>query len=119
MCSHYLPCFIHQTNTAILFCYYLCVRITREFTTKEIVMHNSFFNVDSLFLPTLSTKAGEYASIDTLTESFVNNLQTNFPSTVSTVFRLVKFIKSNLKPILKKTCDTLVITLCHLVRFIV
>ncbi|XP_071785955.1 cytoplasmic tRNA 2-thiolation protein 2-like [Asterias amurensis] len=63
------------------------VRPMREFTTKEIVMHNSFFDVDSIFLPTLSTKAGEYASIDTLTESFVNNLQTNFPSTVSTVFR--------------------------------
>ncbi|XP_022084114.1 cytoplasmic tRNA 2-thiolation protein 2-like [Acanthaster planci] len=63
------------------------LRPMREFTSKEIAVYNALFNVDSLFQPTLSTMAGEYASIDTLTETFVNDLQTNFPSTVSTVFR--------------------------------
>ncbi|XP_038068458.1 cytoplasmic tRNA 2-thiolation protein 2-like isoform X2 [Patiria miniata] len=63
------------------------LRPMREFTTKEIVMYNALFNVDSLFQPTLATMAGDYASIDTLTETFINELQTNFPSTVSTVFR--------------------------------
>ncbi|XP_033101545.1 cytoplasmic tRNA 2-thiolation protein 2-A-like [Anneissia japonica] len=63
------------------------IRPLKEFTKKEIVLYNNFHNVQSMFVPSLTTKAGSEASINLLTEEFVNGLQADFPSTVSTICR--------------------------------
>ncbi|XP_066273775.1 cytoplasmic tRNA 2-thiolation protein 2-like [Branchiostoma lanceolatum] len=63
------------------------VRPMRDFIAKEISMYNTICQLESVFLPTLSTRAAEKASIGHLTEAFISGLQVNFPSTVSTVFR--------------------------------
>ncbi|XP_035667232.1 cytoplasmic tRNA 2-thiolation protein 2-like [Branchiostoma floridae] len=63
------------------------VRPMRDFIAKEISMYNTICQVESAFLPTLTTRVAEKASIGHLTEAFISGLQVNFPSTVSTVFR--------------------------------
>ncbi|XP_078689420.1 cytoplasmic tRNA 2-thiolation protein 2-like [Branchiostoma floridae x Branchiostoma belcheri] len=63
------------------------VRPMRDFIAKEISMYNTICQVESVFLPMLTTKVAEKASIGHLTEAFISGLQVNFPSTVSTVFR--------------------------------
>ncbi|XP_069757341.1 cytoplasmic tRNA 2-thiolation protein 2 isoform X3 [Narcine bancroftii] len=63
------------------------VRPMREYSSKEIAFYNKLFDVPNVFTPALDTKASDKASIHRLTESFVNKLQTDFPSTVSTVYR--------------------------------
>ncbi|XP_051884062.1 cytoplasmic tRNA 2-thiolation protein 2 [Pristis pectinata] len=65
----------------------MIVRPMREYSSKEIAFYNKLFNVPNVFTPALDTKASDKASIHRLTESFVNKLQTDFPSTVSTVYR--------------------------------
>uniref|UniRef100_A0A8C5E2M1 Cytoplasmic tRNA 2-thiolation protein 2 n=1 Tax=Gouania willdenowi TaxID=441366 RepID=A0A8C5E2M1_GOUWI len=65
----------------------ITVRPMRDYTAKEIAFYNHLFNVSSVATPTLDTKAGDKASIQRLTESFVTKLQVNFPSTVSTIYR--------------------------------
>ncbi|KAK5604780.1 hypothetical protein CRENBAI_010895 [Crenichthys baileyi] len=45
------------------------------------------FKVPSVVIPSLDTKTPDKASIQRLTESFVTNLQADFPSTVSTIYR--------------------------------
>ncbi|XP_071957375.1 cytoplasmic tRNA 2-thiolation protein 2-A-like isoform X2 [Antedon mediterranea] len=63
------------------------VRPLKEFTKKEIVLYNKFHDVKSTFIPSLTTKVGSGASINLLTEEFVNALQEGFPSTISTICR--------------------------------
>nr|XP_057933085.1 cytoplasmic tRNA 2-thiolation protein 2 [Doryrhamphus excisus]XP_057933086.1 cytoplasmic tRNA 2-thiolation protein 2 [Doryrhamphus excisus] len=63
------------------------VRPMRDHTAKEIAYHNRLFHVQCVFTPNLHTKAKAKSSIQHLTESFVNNLQVDFPSTVSTIYR--------------------------------
>uniref|UniRef100_UPI00398E4008 cytoplasmic tRNA 2-thiolation protein 2 isoform X2 n=1 Tax=Pristiophorus japonicus TaxID=55135 RepID=UPI00398E4008 len=65
----------------------MIVRPMREYSSKEIAFYNKLFDVPNIFTPALDTKASDKASIHRLTESFVNKLQTDFPSTVSTVYR--------------------------------
>ncbi|XP_078066817.1 cytoplasmic tRNA 2-thiolation protein 2 isoform X2 [Mustelus asterias] len=65
----------------------MIVRPMREYSSKEIAFYNTLFDVPNIFTPALDTKATDKASIHRLTESFVNKLQTDFPSTVSTVYR--------------------------------
>ncbi|XP_041048696.1 cytoplasmic tRNA 2-thiolation protein 2 isoform X2 [Carcharodon carcharias] len=65
----------------------MIVRPMREYSSKEIAFYNKLFDVPNIFTPALDTKANDKASIHRLTESFVNKLQTDFPSTVSTVYR--------------------------------
>ncbi|XP_038662369.1 cytoplasmic tRNA 2-thiolation protein 2 isoform X1 [Scyliorhinus canicula] len=65
----------------------MIVRPMREYSSKEIAFYNKLFDVPNIFTPALDTKATDKASIHRLTESFVNKLQTDFPSTVSTVYR--------------------------------
>lgn len=62
------------------------VRPMREYSLKEISFYNRFFNVPSVFVPAMDTKASN-SSIQLLSESFITKLQTDFPSTVSTVYR--------------------------------
>lgn len=65
----------------------IIVRPMREYSSKEIAFYNKLFDVPNVFTPALDTKASDKASIHRLTESFVNKLQADFPSTVSTVYR--------------------------------
>uniref|UniRef100_A0A8C7XTB2 Cytoplasmic tRNA 2-thiolation protein 2 n=1 Tax=Oryzias sinensis TaxID=183150 RepID=A0A8C7XTB2_9TELE len=63
------------------------VRPMREFSAKEIAVHNHMFRVPTVVIPSLETKTLEKASIQRLSESFVSRLQQDFPSTVSTIYR--------------------------------
>ncbi|XP_069822146.1 cytoplasmic tRNA 2-thiolation protein 2 isoform X2 [Dendropsophus ebraccatus] len=63
------------------------VRPMREYSLKEISFYNRLFNVQSVFIPTMETKAPENSSIQHLSESFITKLQEDFPSTVSTMYR--------------------------------
>ncbi|XP_034041342.1 cytoplasmic tRNA 2-thiolation protein 2 [Thalassophryne amazonica] len=63
------------------------VRPMRDYSAKEISYYNHLFKVLSVFVPGLDTKAADKASIQRLTENFLMNLQLDFPSTVSTIYR--------------------------------
>ncbi|XP_016147690.1 LOW QUALITY PROTEIN: cytoplasmic tRNA 2-thiolation protein 2-like [Sinocyclocheilus grahami] len=63
------------------------VRPMRDYSFKEITYYSRMFNVPSVFISGLDTKTHDKASIQRLTESFVTNLQADFPSTVSTIYR--------------------------------
>lgn len=65
----------------------IAVRPMRDYSAKEIAYYNYLFNVPSVFIPGLDFKASDKDSIQRLTESFVTKLQTEFPSTVSTIYR--------------------------------
>ncbi|XP_067256340.1 cytoplasmic tRNA 2-thiolation protein 2 isoform X1 [Chanodichthys erythropterus] len=63
------------------------VRPMRDYSSKEIAAYSRMFHVPSVFISGLDTKTHDKASIQRLTESFVTNLQADFPSTVSTIYR--------------------------------
>lgn len=65
----------------------VAVRPMRDYTAKEIAFYNHLFSVPSVFIPGLDFKTSDKDSIQRLTESFVTKLQTEFPSTVSTIYR--------------------------------
>ncbi|KAM9726438.1 cytoplasmic tRNA 2-thiolation protein 2 isoform 2-T2 [Menidia menidia] len=65
----------------------VCVRPMREYSAKEIAFYTHLFRVPTVMVPDLDTQVSEKASIQRLTESFVTKLQTDFPSTVSTIYR--------------------------------
>ncbi|XP_037126856.1 cytoplasmic tRNA 2-thiolation protein 2-like [Syngnathus acus] len=69
----------------------------RDYSAKEIAYYNHIFRVPSVFTPNLHTKSGEKASIQRLTESFVNKLQVDFPSTVSTIYRTGEKLQTTCK----------------------
>lgn len=63
------------------------IRPMREFFSKEVAAFSHQCRLQPVFIPRVSTKASRLASINTLTEDFVNGLQSSFPSTVSTVLK--------------------------------
>ncbi|XP_006888917.1 PREDICTED: cytoplasmic tRNA 2-thiolation protein 2 [Elephantulus edwardii] len=63
------------------------VRPMRDHTLKEVAFYNRLFSVPTVLTPAVDTKAPEKASVHRLMEAFVLRLQTQFPSTVSTVYR--------------------------------
>ncbi|XP_062997361.1 cytoplasmic tRNA 2-thiolation protein 2 [Elgaria multicarinata webbii] len=65
----------------------LFLRPMREYPAKEIAFYNHLFGVPTVFTPALDTKAPGRASIHHLIESFLCQLQSEFPSTISTVYR--------------------------------
>ncbi|KAK9392635.1 cytoplasmic tRNA 2-thiolation protein 2 [Crotalus adamanteus] len=65
----------------------LILRPMREYPAKEIAFYNYLFGVPTVFTPGLDTKASDRASIHLLMESFLCKLQSEFPSTISTVYR--------------------------------
>ncbi|XP_048371161.1 cytoplasmic tRNA 2-thiolation protein 2 isoform X2 [Sphaerodactylus townsendi] len=65
----------------------LVLRPMREYSAKEIAFYNRLFRVPAVFTPSLDTKAPDRASIHRLIESFLYKLQSEFPSTISTVYR--------------------------------
>ncbi|XP_061863079.1 LOW QUALITY PROTEIN: cytoplasmic tRNA 2-thiolation protein 2 [Colius striatus] len=65
----------------------LLVRPMREYTAKEIAFYNHFFHVPTVTVPPLTTKRREKLSIHRLVERFILELQEDFPSTISTIYR--------------------------------
>lgn len=65
----------------------IAVRPMRDYSAKEIAYYNHLFHVPSVFIPGLDFKTSDKDSIQRLTESFVTKLQSDFPSTVSTIYR--------------------------------
>ncbi|PNF40658.1 hypothetical protein B7P43_G05899 [Cryptotermes secundus] len=65
----------------------MLLRPMRDFMKKEVVFYNIFNKLESVFIPSLGTKANAHVSIQKLTETFVTDLQEDFPATVSTIFR--------------------------------
>ncbi|XP_061196246.1 cytoplasmic tRNA 2-thiolation protein 2-like [Saccostrea echinata] len=63
------------------------VRPIRDFSSKEVTMYNILNNVPTVFIPTITTKAPDSASIEHLTEKFVTGLQADYPSTTSNIMR--------------------------------
>ncbi|GAB6024169.1 Cytoplasmic tRNA 2-thiolation protein 2, variant 2 [Chamberlinius hualienensis] len=61
------------------------IRPLREISAKEITFCVNFLNLETVFIPSLSTMQGK--SIQSLTEKFVLGLQEYFPATVTTIFR--------------------------------
>uniref|UniRef100_A0A3P9B8Q7 Cytoplasmic tRNA 2-thiolation protein 2 n=1 Tax=Maylandia zebra TaxID=106582 RepID=A0A3P9B8Q7_9CICH len=66
----------------------ILVRPMRDYSAKEVAYYNHLFTVPYVVIPSVDTKTVDKASIQRLTESFVTKLQTDFPSTVSTIYRL-------------------------------
>ncbi|CAN0370100.1 cytoplasmic tRNA 2-thiolation protein 2 [Lampetra fluviatilis] len=65
----------------------LFLRPMRELSAKEVALYVHAFGVLTAWRPALGTRAGSQASITSLTEAFVTELQAEFPSTVSTIYR--------------------------------
>lgn len=74
------------------------VRPMRDYSSKEIAFYSRMFNVPSVFISGLDTKTQDKASIQRLTESFVTNLQSDFPSTVSTIYRTSEKLHTVIPP---------------------
>eukprot|EP00057_Strongylocentrotus_purpuratus_P014350 XP_011668824.1 PREDICTED: cytoplasmic tRNA 2-thiolation protein 2 [Strongylocentrotus purpuratus] len=51
------------------------VRPLREFPSREVSLYNHLMGVESVCIPTLTTKASQYASINKLTDDFIHGLQ--------------------------------------------
>ncbi|GBN34888.1 Cytoplasmic tRNA 2-thiolation protein 2 [Araneus ventricosus] len=62
-------------------------RPLREFLNKEVALYLHLHNCSYTVLPDLLTKTDTKSSIQRLTESFITNLQEDFPATVFTIFR--------------------------------
>lgn len=62
------------------------IRPMREFAAKEIAYYNHCNDVVTTPTPSLSFASPINGSIDRLTEQFIAGLQSEFPSTVSTIF---------------------------------
>ncbi|GIY52837.1 cytoplasmic tRNA 2-thiolation protein 2 [Caerostris extrusa] len=74
-------------------------RPLREFLNKEIGLYIHFNDCSYFVLPNLSTKTDTKSCIQRLTESFIVNLQKDFPATVFTIFRTGgKLLKQNELP---------------------
>lgn len=63
------------------------IRPIRDLNENEIKNYLKLNNLSSVSLKSYGEDDGEFNSIQNLTARFVNGLQTNFPSTVSTIFR--------------------------------
>ncbi|XP_057703409.1 cytoplasmic tRNA 2-thiolation protein 2 [Corythoichthys intestinalis] len=91
------------------------VRPMRDYSAKEIAYYNHIFNVPSVFTPNLQTKNKEKSSIQRLTESFINKLQVDFPSTVSTIYRTSEKLQTaSTSSSSANTCDRCLLCMCSL-----
>ncbi|KAL3859280.1 hypothetical protein ACJMK2_009506 [Sinanodonta woodiana] len=80
------------------------LRPLREFSSKEIGMYNALNDVESFFIPTLTTKGSDGASIEHLTEAFVTGLQRDYPSTVSNIMRTGEKLSTGAEEESKEYC---------------
>ncbi|KAJ2996112.1 Cytoplasmic tRNA 2-thiolation protein 2 [Globomyces sp. JEL0801] len=73
----------------------LVVRPIRDILAKEVAFYNRYRNLEHFLHPSLTTTMNSKASIDKLTADFINGLESEFPSTVSTITRTAFKIKSH------------------------
>ncbi|KAM9302030.1 cytoplasmic tRNA 2-thiolation protein 2 [Gastrophryne carolinensis] len=88
------------------------VRPMRDYSMKEISFYNRLFNVSSVFISSLDTKASGNSSIQHLSETFITKLQADFPSTVSTVYRTSEKLNSSKKEATQETNEQEKCLLC-------
>ncbi|XP_050532227.1 cytoplasmic tRNA 2-thiolation protein 2-like isoform X3 [Daktulosphaira vitifoliae] len=69
-------------NTSIVF-----LRPLRDLSAKEVSFYALFNQLNDLEHPNFLTKTNEDESIQKISEQFINSLQEEFPSTISTIFR--------------------------------
>ncbi|CAG8624724.1 956_t:CDS:2, partial [Paraglomus occultum] len=69
------------------------MRPMKDMLSKEIGLYNQFLDLDSVFIPSLTTMLPPKASIERLTEDFIVGLERDYPSTVSTVARTAAKLK--------------------------
>eukprot|EP01113_Clastostelium_recurvatum_P050407 TRINITY_DN9533_c0_g1_i4.p1 TRINITY_DN9533_c0_g1~~TRINITY_DN9533_c0_g1_i4.p1 ORF type:complete len:473 (+),score=105.97 TRINITY_DN9533_c0_g1_i4:133-1419(+) len=62
-------------------------RPMKDFLLKEIALYSRVNHLECVTIPTLGTMKGPKASIDLLTETFVERLQSEFPHTVHTLIK--------------------------------
>ena len=63
------------------------IRPLRDLNSKELMMYNFLFNVETVTIPCITSKEIFGASIERLTEHFVTGLQADYQSTVSNIVR--------------------------------
>ncbi|KAM8799225.1 cytoplasmic tRNA 2-thiolation protein 2 [Eudromia elegans] len=63
------------------------VRPMREYMAKEIAFYNHFFGVPTVTTPAIRPKRREKTSIHRIMEKFLLEMQVDFPSSISTVYR--------------------------------
>ncbi|XP_061692192.1 cytoplasmic tRNA 2-thiolation protein 2 isoform X2 [Syngnathoides biaculeatus] len=90
------------------------LRPMRDYSSKEIAYYCHIFSVPSVVTPNLQTKNKEKASIQRLTESFVNKLQVDFPSTVSTIYRTSEKLQTTWKSTSANSWDRCLLCMCSL-----
>lgn len=69
------------------------IRPVRDFTQAEVKNYLNFMDLKSLDVKVYGSENGSSASIQNLTSAFVDGLQKNFSSTISTVFKTGEKIK--------------------------
>lgn len=84
------------------------LRPIRDFSSKEVALFNVLNDVETVFIPTLTTKAPENTSIEHLTESFVMGLQADYGSTVSNIMRTGEKLSTERLNSTEKIC-----VICH------
>ncbi|KAK7505766.1 hypothetical protein BaRGS_00003037 [Batillaria attramentaria] len=65
----------------------MVIRPLRDLNSKEVALYNVLNQVETVFIPALTTKTAAGSSIDRLTETFITGLQADFPSTVPNIVR--------------------------------
>ena len=81
--------FIDERNDVLI------LRPIREFTSKETTFYAVMRKLEFITTKTLVTNTGLKSSLQRMTESFVNGLQTEFPSTVYTIFKTGNKLESS------------------------
>ncbi|XP_063440181.1 cytoplasmic tRNA 2-thiolation protein 2-A-like isoform X1 [Mytilus trossulus] len=84
------------------------VRPIRDFSSKEVTLHNVLNDVESVFIPTLTTKAPQNTSIEHLTESFITGLQADYGSTVMNIMRTGEKLNTEILDSTEQQC-----IICH------
>ncbi|RCH85322.1 Cytoplasmic tRNA 2-thiolation protein 2 [Rhizopus azygosporus] len=82
------------------------MRPMKDMLSKEVGLYNYFSGIDKLVIPpyNFGTMMPAKSSIDRLTEDFINGLERDFPSTVSTVCRTVGKLTPSKDMDYKQTC---------------
>lgn len=97
------------------------LRPLRDISQIEIHLYLKAHNITPLKLQDYAEESGASASIQNLTKAFVDNLQVNYPSTVSTVFRTGDKIAPHQQKLLEEDLNNLSLSnkkadkclLCH------
>lgn len=65
------------------------IRPMREFSSKEVALYNRFHRLSSFHTDTISKDLSTASSIQNVTKRFATGLQSQFPSTINTIFSTI------------------------------